>query len=205
MYNYCCTIDMTMKQLKEIQKLSPRDRVITATLNLITDEGVDAVTHRRVASLAGVSPGTTTYHFAGRAELLRESFLAYLEQIDDSMSKRMRNPNITPMQAVRAGLIGLVTKEFNNLPMLRAEYELLLAASSDDKLAEAVKASEAKAGWLIATELERAGVQSPTESALTLINFTRGFELERLYKPSLCLDDFYRRLDNLLAVLCNPK
>jgi len=59
------TIDMTMKQLKEIQKLSPRDRVIAATLNLITHEGVDAVTHRRVARLAGVSPGTTTHHFAG--------------------------------------------------------------------------------------------------------------------------------------------
>ena len=196
---------MTMKQLKEIQKLSPRDRVIAATLNLITHEGVDAVTHRRVASLAGVSPGTTTHHFAGRAELLRESFLAYLEQMDELMSNRMRDPNITPMQAVRAGLIGLITKEFNNLPMLRAEYELLLAASSDNILAEAVKAWEAKAGWLLATELEQAGVQSPTESALTLINFTRGFELERLYKPSLGPDDFYRRLDNLLAGLCNPK
>ena len=89
--------------------------------------------------------------------------------------------------------------------MLRAEYEVLLAASSDDKLAAAVSTLEAKAARLIAIALKQAGVLQPRDSALTLINFTRGFELERLYSPSLIVYDFYRRLDPLLAALCNPK
>ena len=196
---------MPSTQLKEIQHLCPRDRVISATLHLISCEGVDAVTHRRVAAIAGVSPGTTTHHFSDRAELIRESFMAYLQQLDDWMSVQAQDPVVSPIQAVRNGLLSLITKEFNSIPMLRAEYELLLAASSDAKLAEAVSIREATGARLIATALEQAGVPQPNELALTLINFTRGFELERLYKPSLSVDDFYRRLDPLLAALSDPR
>ena len=77
----------TAKELSAIR--SPRELIMQATLRLIADEGIDAVTHRRVAASAGVSPGTTTHHFEGRAALLRESFLYYmgfgtefLEEID---------------------------------------------------------------------------------------------------------------------------
>ena len=196
---------MPPTQLKEIQHLCPRDRVISATLHLISCEGVDAVTHRRVAAIAGVSPGTTTHHFSDRAELIRESFMAYLQQLDDWMSDQAHDPKLSPIQVVRNGLLSLITNEFNSIPMLRAEYEVLLAASSDDKLAAAVSTLEAKAARLIAIALEQAGVLQPNDLALTLINFTRGFELERLYKPSLNVDDFYRRLDPLLVALCNPK
>jgi AcrR family transcriptional regulator len=205
MYKKIYTDFMSSTQLKEIQQLCPRDRVIAATLHLISCAGVDAVTHRRVAALAGVSPGTTTHHFSGRAELLRESFMAYLQQLDDSMSQRAHEPDVPPTQAVREGLLSLITNEFNDIPMLRAEYELLLAASLDAKLAEAVNAWEKRAACLIATALEKAKVQRPTEAALTLINFTRGFELERLYKPNLCVDDFSRRLEPLLTAMCSSK
>ena len=54
----------TAKKAKS--ELSSRDLIMSATLRLIAQEGIDAVTHRRVAEIAGVSPGTTTHHFAGR-------------------------------------------------------------------------------------------------------------------------------------------
>ena len=53
---------------------SARARLLVATLRVIADEGLEAVTHRRVAALAGVSPGSTTQHFAPREDLLREAF-----------------------------------------------------------------------------------------------------------------------------------
>ena len=96
---------MPPTQLKEIQHLSPRDRVISATLHLISCEGVDAVTHRKVAAIAGVSPGTTTHHFSDRAELIRESFMAYLQQLDDWMSDQAHDPEVSTIQAVRNGLL----------------------------------------------------------------------------------------------------
>lgn len=51
-----------------------------ATLDVIAEEGLDAVRHRRVADLAGVSPGSTTYHFASRDDLIDEAFAYYLDQ-----------------------------------------------------------------------------------------------------------------------------
>ena len=189
---------MTSIAVKEIYKLCPRDRVIAATLSLITSEGVDAVTHRRVAAIAGVSPGTTTHHFSSRAELLHESCMAYLQQLDDAISQHIFDPKIPPMQAVHNALLNLIKNEFNKIPMLRAEYELLLAASTNDKLAEAVKAWEVRATKLIEDALEQAKVKSPDEAALILINFIRGFELERLYKPNLSVRDFNQRLGSLL-------
>jgi DNA-binding transcriptional regulator YbjK len=47
-----------------------RDRIARAALDLMTRSGLHELTHRRVAALAGVPLGSTTYHFAGRDELL---------------------------------------------------------------------------------------------------------------------------------------
>src|SRR5512138_372519 len=62
----------------------PEDRraaILDATLRLIATDGVDAVTHRRVAGAADVPLGSTTYYFESREQLLREAFRRYLDQI----------------------------------------------------------------------------------------------------------------------------
>lgn len=48
----------------------PRRRLISSAVALLTDEGVEAVTLRRIARAAGLSHGAPLRHFAGRAELL---------------------------------------------------------------------------------------------------------------------------------------
>ncbi|GAB2972762.1 TetR/AcrR family transcriptional regulator [Amycolatopsis acidiphila] len=48
----------------------PRRRLISSAVALLTDEGVEAVTLRRIAREAGVSHGAPLRHFTGRAELL---------------------------------------------------------------------------------------------------------------------------------------
>ena len=54
--------------------------MLRATLELIASGGVAAVTNRRVATTAGVSLGSLTYHFTSQAQLLRESLLLYVEE-----------------------------------------------------------------------------------------------------------------------------
>ncbi|MGW1541247.1 TetR/AcrR family transcriptional regulator [Streptomyces sp. NPDC002309] len=51
-----------------------RARIVAATLDLIADEGVAGVSHRKIAVRAGVPLGSMTYHFSGIEELLREAF-----------------------------------------------------------------------------------------------------------------------------------
>jgi AcrR family transcriptional regulator len=48
----------------------PRRRLISTAVGLLTEEGVEAVTLRRIARTAGVSHGAPLRHFTGRAELL---------------------------------------------------------------------------------------------------------------------------------------
>ncbi|TNC29498.1 TetR/AcrR family transcriptional regulator [Amycolatopsis alkalitolerans] len=48
----------------------PRRRLISSAVALLADEGVEAVTLRRIARAAGVSHGAPLRHFTGRAELL---------------------------------------------------------------------------------------------------------------------------------------
>lgn len=51
-----------------------RDRIIEATLDLISAEGVAGTSHRKVAAVADVPLGSMTYHFAGMDDLLHEAF-----------------------------------------------------------------------------------------------------------------------------------
>ena len=47
-----------------------RDAIVAATVNIVAQDGVAAVTHRRVAAEAGVSLSSTTWHFAAKADIL---------------------------------------------------------------------------------------------------------------------------------------
>ncbi|NBE53688.1 TetR/AcrR family transcriptional regulator [Streptomyces boluensis] len=58
-----------------------RARILAATLDHIADEGVAGVSHRRIATRAGVPLGSMTYHFGGIDELLREAFTGFADHI----------------------------------------------------------------------------------------------------------------------------
>src|SRR5215467_2939637 len=57
-----------------------RERLIEVTIELVAREGIDAVTHRRVAELAQVPLGSTTYYFASREEMLVEALKTFGRQ-----------------------------------------------------------------------------------------------------------------------------
>ncbi|MCX4234980.1 MULTISPECIES: TetR/AcrR family transcriptional regulator [Streptomyces] len=58
-----------------------RERIIGATLDLIAEEGIASVSHRKIAARAGVPLGSMTYHFSGMDELLREAFTRFADHI----------------------------------------------------------------------------------------------------------------------------
>ncbi|MFF1649155.1 TetR/AcrR family transcriptional regulator [Streptomyces sp. NPDC058240] len=58
-----------------------RERILAATLDLIADEGVAGVSHRKIAVRADVPLGSMTYHFTGIDELLREAFTQFADHI----------------------------------------------------------------------------------------------------------------------------
>jgi DNA-binding transcriptional regulator YbjK len=47
-----------------------REAIVSATVRIVAQDGVAAVTHRRVAAAAGVSLSSTTWHFAAKSDIL---------------------------------------------------------------------------------------------------------------------------------------
>ncbi|MEE1617024.1 TetR/AcrR family transcriptional regulator [Brachybacterium sp. J153] len=66
-----------------------RRRIIEACVEVIAENGVDGTSHRKVAQRAGVPLGSTTYHFTGRDELLREALMLFADSVADRFEARL--------------------------------------------------------------------------------------------------------------------
>ncbi|MFI1421669.1 TetR/AcrR family transcriptional regulator [Streptomyces sp. NPDC020731] len=58
-----------------------RERILAAALDLIAEEGVAGVSHRKIAARAQVPLGSMTYHFTGIDDLLHEAFTGYADHV----------------------------------------------------------------------------------------------------------------------------
>lgn len=181
-----------------------RKALLIATLEVIASHGLDAVTHRRVAEVAGVSPGSATYHFSSREDLIRAAFAYYMDLADrviERLDAQIRSSSLDPAERVREILCGIVTEEFRDLRYVRAEYEMILYGSTDPELASFLRVWETRFMGYIAGDLEAAGALRAVETARILANLLRGYELERLTNPQLGVDDLRRRIDAVLTSL----
>lgn len=61
-----------------------KNKILTATLEIIKTQGMRAVRHRAVAAEAGVPLGSTTYHFCSIDDLISSAFEYWHQQIDVS-------------------------------------------------------------------------------------------------------------------------
>lgn len=155
--------------------------------------------------MAGVSPGSTTHYFSSRRDLIREAFRWFLRQTEEqfhAVDAMVAEVEGEPVQRTERVLCELVGWEFTRYQRVRAEYELLLFASSDPVLAGDVRVWELRSIITLGAVLESAGAARPIEAARTLANLLRGYELERLLNPRLTVEDFRRRLRLVLAALC---
>lgn len=174
---------------------NPRTRIIEATLHLIAVDGLDAVRHRRVAALAGVSLGSTTYHFASRDDLIEAAFMHYLELSEEflaqiSSAAASAATNESPDASVgRRSIVNLVvnliTNEFD-LPypapsgLVLAEYEFILFAARRPHVAEHLRHWEYSQRQQLESLLKASGSSHPANDSRNLLALIRGLEIERL-------------------------
>ncbi|MFD6400594.1 TetR/AcrR family transcriptional regulator [Nocardia sp. NPDC060249] len=60
------------------QSESTRERIIRAVVRIMGADGAAAVTNRRIATEAGISLGTLTYHFATQRDLVEAGMAAFV-------------------------------------------------------------------------------------------------------------------------------
>ncbi|MEV5576287.1 TetR family transcriptional regulator [Spirillospora sp. NPDC052269] len=160
---------------------SPRDRMLQATLDLISEQGVGAVTNRAVARAAGVSLGSLTYHFPSQSDLLREALAAF---VDDEIARitehaeRLRDTDIDPGSAadeVEKAMVGFATDRHQI-----ANLELHLHAARDPEVRATSARSVAAYDRLVVEILTALGIKDAEHHAPAVVALFYGLAVRRL-------------------------
>jgi len=80
-----------------------RDRIIKAALNIIDEDGLDALTTRRLAADLGVKGASLYNHFRDKEDIVE----AVAEYALTRVPKRMLKEDVTPEQLLLWGVVGL--------------------------------------------------------------------------------------------------
>ncbi len=158
-----------------------RERMLRATLKLIADGGVAAVTNRRVAAAAGVSLGSLTYHFASQAQLLRESLLLHVEeetarrrQIAQELAEE--KPGVQQVAEAVERLVAVASE----IPRQIAELELHLQAARDPELREASRRCFEAHEQIASAALSALGIPEGERHAPAVVALMTGLAVRRL-------------------------
>lgn len=158
-----------------------RDRILDAALRLIGEKGLGAVTNRSVATAAGVSLGTLTYHFATQTELLRESLNRFvdaeIERITD-IALSLADAGLRPEEA--ADIVQKTIIEFAYGPEQVANLELHLHASRDPEVRVAAERSVEAYDRLATAVLSGLGIPNAERYAPTVVTLLYGLAVRRL-------------------------
>ncbi len=202
-----CGGDEKMSDSETPRKAGPRganrERILRAALDIISNKGVDKVTHRAVAGVAGVSPGTTTYHFSTREDLVRDAFSLYIDDYQKSLVETLTHHPVQTREDFIRFLGSMTTLNPAQSGIEAIEYEMVLFAGRDEAMRMRVAAwSRTLESWL-SDPLERLGASRPLEAARMLVALSRGSEFEVLSRSQeIHREQFANRLSTLLdAVL----
>ena len=158
-----------------------RRRILEQTLRLIGEEGIGAVSNRRVASAAGVALGSLTYHFPSQTQLLREALLLYVQEEVERLqviAAELRASEPTAAQV--AAEVQLIVERSSGRLEEVAELELHLQASRDPELQEASARCFAAYEEVARAALEALAVPDPERHARTVVAVMYGLGLRRL-------------------------
>lgn len=134
------------------QRAATHERLLTAALDVMRENGVAQLSTLAVQKAAGASRGAMLHHFPTRADLLREVIARIVEQNEAAVEKALKRARSSdPVErAVRA----LLTAAQSDSAM--AEMEMWLAARTNPQLRAELVAAERSAGRDLDRVLRRA-------------------------------------------------
>ncbi|MEO5875926.1 MAG: TetR/AcrR family transcriptional regulator [Streptosporangiaceae bacterium] len=158
-----------------------RERILDATLRLIGEKGIGAVTNRSVAAAADVSLGTLTYHFGSRTTLLRESLDRFVDSEIDRITTivvTLADAGLAPEEAAEEVQKAIVSFAYG--PEQVANLELHLHASRDESVREAAQRSVDAYDRLATAILGGLGIPDAARYAPTVVSLMYGLAVRRL-------------------------
>ncbi len=188
------------------QRAERRAAILQATVRILNEEGLAAVTHRAIAREAGVPLAATTYYFSSKDELVGEALAL---RIDDELARiaeraqEMGAAMSSPTESA-AALAELLFPDTNAKGGHLAQYEIYLEAARRPALRSVAQS------WLTAyTDLARgalalAGAADPDRMAPVLVAGIDGILMHAMAEGVEGPDDVEQlqgRLEGLFKVL----
>jgi DNA-binding transcriptional regulator YbjK len=164
-----------------LEPVDTRQRILHVTLRLIGEQGIGAVSNRRVAAEAGVALGSLTYHFPSQTRLLRESLLLHVaEEVErlEGIAATLRSSKLTAAK-VAAEVEDEIQRTSDGHESV-AELELHLQATRDPELQDASRRCFAAYEDFAAAALEALGVPDPARHARAVVALMTGLAIRRL-------------------------
>lgn len=109
-----------------------RRAIIAAAAELIVEQGASAITHRSVASRAGVALGSTTQYFVSLDELRELALQILAEGIDEELAQV--EDQLLPLKGAPERCAVIIHDFLRDSRQVRADLELMTAGMKDPRL-----------------------------------------------------------------------
>lgn len=165
----------------EASRDGTRERILRAALQLISDEGMPAISNRRLASEAGVALGSLTYHFPSQVDLLNESLLLLVDETVTRIKELARAIRESEMSIAQvAEDTGEVMRNSGMVNRSLAEMELHLQSARQPELREASIRCFDAYDELATAVLESLGVDRASDRAPAVVAVLLGAAVRQL-------------------------
>lgn len=155
-----------------------RERILDAALECAAEDGLGSVTNRRLASRAGVSLGTLTYHFQSQADVVREALARFVEGEVRRLEAIAETAGASTDPA--SALVAVQQLLSGDSGRRLAKLELYVASARDESLRAAAERCFAAYDEIVAHGLKTVGVE-PTETVVrATVALIDGLQLRRL-------------------------
>ncbi|HLH66004.1 MAG TPA: hypothetical protein VKV27_09890 [Solirubrobacteraceae bacterium] len=183
-----------------------RDALLEAVLSIVAETGAEAVTHRRVAEVAGLPLASTTYWFSSKEQLLT----AALELAAERDTQRLLDwaasstrGDLDPLDAVVGAIVDCDADGPAKRGSMIAVYALMLEAARRPALRGIARRWTEAYLLTLSSLLSQAGSRAPREHAELLLGAADGLLIEQLAMG--VQDDVRPRLRRLAAALVSER
>ena len=158
-----------------------RERLLDAAVRVIGEHGIGGLTNRRVCTVAGVSPGSLTYHFATQNDLIRDAVIAFVAE----ESQRIREIVETLRESVRTPAEAAVAAQqaISDIALGSAEigvFEVYLHAARVPELRSCARDCYAAYDGAAREILTSLGIDATDALAAHVVAYISGSQLRRL-------------------------
>jgi TetR/AcrR family transcriptional regulator, regulator of biofilm formation and stress response len=164
------------------------EHMLSVAIRIIGEEGVHALSHRRLAERAGVPLGSTTYWFESRNEILTQALTRFAAEESATLAERFATLHVSDLtQLIDVIVDHVASQDEEERWRAVAQYAVFEEASRNPALRHALH--EWTEQWVkhLAEQLTLAGVDRAESRARVLVPLLDGLLFNQLADPA---DDF---------------